>query len=107
MEPWQSFIRHHAESHSAAVSGRSGEVFHEDWVFEGLGADQLRTQPYGLNSIAWLIWHIARTEDVSANVLLLGQPARYRPGRDHPACVVAGGRLGEVRQGMAFGKEAR
>lgn len=73
MDPWQLFIRHHAESHSAAVSGRSGEIFHEDWVFEGLGADQLRMQPYGLNSIVWLIWHIARTEDVSVNVLLLGQ----------------------------------
>ncbi|MEU3622953.1 hypothetical protein BS329_39855 [Amycolatopsis coloradensis] len=42
--------------------GRVQEVVHE--VVEGLGAEQLVVSPApGANTIAWLIWHLARVQD--------------------------------------------
>jgi hypothetical protein len=42
-----------------------------DRVFGGLTDDQMRLRPAkGLNSLAWLLWHMARTEDVVVNVVI-------------------------------------
>jgi hypothetical protein len=40
---------------------------------EVLGASdaELRARPYGLHSIAWLLWHISRCEDVGVNRILV------------------------------------
>ena len=39
-----------------------------DETLEGLTDDELRRRPHpALNSITWLLWHIARTEDMSVN----------------------------------------
>jgi hypothetical protein len=38
-----------------------------DRVVGGLTGDQLRARPHGLNSIAWLLWHVARAEDIGVN----------------------------------------
>ena len=32
-------------------------------VLDGIGPDELGGRPGGANSIAWLVWHVARTED--------------------------------------------
>src|SRR5687767_871185 len=32
-----------------------------------LSEEQFRARPHGLNSIAWLLWHAARVEDVGVN----------------------------------------
>jgi hypothetical protein len=39
----------------------------------GLSDEQMRLRPNGLNSIAWLVWHMARYEDI-LNLLLVGRP---------------------------------
>ena len=38
-----------------------------------LSEAQMRLRPHGLNSIAWLVWHMARYEDI-LNLLLVGRP---------------------------------
>jgi len=68
------FLSQHAMVHSAAMA-RSGEWSFEDEVLDGLSETQLRARPAAqTNSIAWLIWHMARIEDVTMNVLVAGQP---------------------------------
>jgi hypothetical protein len=39
----------------------------------GLSDAQMRRRPDGLNSIAWLIWHMPRCED-ALNLRLVGRP---------------------------------
>jgi uncharacterized damage-inducible protein DinB len=44
-------------------------------VWERLPADRLRQRPHPqVNSIAWNLWHIARTEDAGLNRFVLDQP---------------------------------
>jgi len=56
-----------------------------DEPFHEMTEQQLRTRPHGLNSIAWLMWHIARCEDVVANTILNQRPQVFDldawPGR--------------------------
>jgi hypothetical protein len=67
------FLQQHAALHSAALTGAKGWSF-EDEVWAGLSDQQLRRIPAGAHhSVAWLIWHIARTEDVTINRLLAEQ----------------------------------
>lgn len=56
----------------------------------GLPDDQLRLRPQGWNSIAYLLWHMARCEDVAANVVVAQRPQVFggrvvRSSRDQPA----------------------
>jgi hypothetical protein len=68
------FLRQHAMLHSAAVEPEC-EWSYKDAVLEGLTENQMRVQPgEGINSLAWLIWHMARTEDVTMNFLVAGRP---------------------------------
>jgi len=68
------FLSQHAMVHSAAMA-QSGEWSFEDEVLDGLSETQLRARPAAeTNAIAWLIWHMARIEDVTMNVLVAGQP---------------------------------
>lgn len=68
------FLLQHAMIHSAAMSASSVWSF-EDEVLAGLSDDALRLQPaQGTNSIAWLLWHIARIEDVTMNLLVANRP---------------------------------
>jgi hypothetical protein len=54
--------------HSVEVGG--GESY-GDRVFGGLTDEQMRTRPgRGLNSLVWLLWHMARTEDVAVNFVV-------------------------------------
>lgn len=38
-----------------------------DRLFADLTDAQLRARPHGLNSIVWLLWHVARAEDIGVN----------------------------------------
>lgn len=70
MDARQLFLMNHAATHGAsAIPGeRAGR---EERLCEGLTAADLRICPEGrFNSIAWLIWHIARCEDVMVNSVL-------------------------------------
>ena len=56
------------------MSGSAGSML-MDQVLAGLTEDELRCRPAPcLNSIAWLLWHLARSEDVLGNVLLAERP---------------------------------
>lgn len=62
------FLPQHALLHSADV-GDGPSIL--DRTLAGLTDAQLRLRPgKGLNSIAWLLWHMARTEDVNVNVVV-------------------------------------
>ena len=63
----QLFLDRHAAVHSLAIP------YPARWIWSGLTAEQLRCRPTrGHNSIAWLLWHIARCEDVAVNTVLRG-----------------------------------
>ncbi len=69
------FLLAHAMSHSGELVGADDDAyFYEDRAIRQLNEDHLRLRPQGLNSIAWIIWHIARTEDFAANVLIASRP---------------------------------
>src|SRR5262249_38906330 len=36
-------------------------------IFDGLSDADLRARPHGLNSVVWLLWHVARAEDIGVN----------------------------------------
>ncbi len=65
------FLGLHATTHAGDVSG--GPAGPERWL-GGLSDDQLRLRPAaGVNSLAWLLWHMARTEDVAVNLVVAGR----------------------------------
>ena len=65
------FLRQHAAVHASDVSG---QVFSSQRVFGELSDDQMRVHPgTGLNSLVWLLWHMARTEDAAVNPVVAGR----------------------------------
>ena len=70
MQTIEFLLAQHARGHVAAMSGSAGPLL-MDQLLAGLGEDELRARPAPyLNSIAWLLWHLARSEDVLVNALL-------------------------------------
>jgi DinB superfamily len=62
------FLQQHAAVHASDVSGR---VYPGQRAFAGLDDDQMRVRPAkGLNSLVWLLWHMARTEDAAVNAVV-------------------------------------
>ena len=69
MDARDLFLEQHAAVHSAAVGGNKASA--AERTLGGLTDEQLRTRPRAdLNSIAWLVWHIARAEDIFLNPVL-------------------------------------
>ena len=67
------FLDQHTAVHSAAVGGNKMSA--AERTFTGLTDEQMRVRPReDLNSLAWLMWHIARAEDILVNTVLAGQP---------------------------------
>jgi hypothetical protein len=61
------FLAQHAAVHARDVGGRPSPV---ERVFE-LDDAQMRMRPGpGLNSLVWLLWHMARTEDAAVNAVV-------------------------------------
>jgi hypothetical protein len=72
MDARDLFLEQHAAVHSAAVGGNRASA--AERTFGGLTDDQMRMRPRDdLNSVAWLMWHIARAEDVFVNRILAGR----------------------------------
>ncbi len=68
MDTLSFFLVQHGHLHS--VEGGAGESYF-DRVFGRLTDDQMRARPGGgLNSLVWLLWHMARTEDASVNLVV-------------------------------------
>ena len=71
------FLQQHAAVHAASIAEATGPQCWSlyDEVLAGLTDQQIKTVPRsGQNSIAWLLWHITRIEDLSINFLVLEQP---------------------------------
>ncbi len=68
------FLQQHAAVHAAEISGcRFWSL--QDEVLDGLSDEQIRAVPQpGENSIAWLLWHTTRIEDMTINCLVFEQP---------------------------------
>jgi hypothetical protein len=72
MDARDLLLDQHARMHASAVTGEKGTL--AERTFAGLSDEQMRARPReDLNSLAWLMWHIARAEDVFANVILSGR----------------------------------
>ena len=66
------FLAQHSAVHTVAVGGNKFSA--AERVLNGLNEEQMRVRPReDLNSIAWLVWHIARAEDIFVNPVLAGR----------------------------------
>src|SRR2546428_4895987 len=66
------FLDQHAAMHSVAVGGNKMSA--AERTFTGVTDEQMRMRPReDLNSLAWLMWHIARAEDIMVNAVLIGR----------------------------------
>ena len=72
MDAKDLFLDQHAAMHSAAVGGN--KMSSAERTLGGLTDEQLRVRPReDLNSIAWIVFHIARAEDIFLNPVLGGR----------------------------------
>src|ERR1700730_3777925 len=72
MDAKDLLLEEHNRVHSAAVGGDKMSM--AERTFGGLTDEQMRVRPReDLNSLAWLMWHISRAEDVFANLLISGR----------------------------------
>lgn len=79
-DAFQLFFKQHAMLHSARMS-QSEHFSLADEVFEDLSEEIARRIPLtSENSIVWNIWHIARIEDVTMNILVAGNPQVFTMG---------------------------
>lgn len=68
------FLVQHALVHSSKMT-RTVPFTFDDEIWRGLTPEAARRVPRkGQHSIAWMIWHIARIEDVTMNLLVAGGP---------------------------------
>jgi hypothetical protein len=68
------FLNHHAMLHSGGLSQSETRTF-ADHVLDDMPEEQVRYVPkVGDHSVAWLIWHMARCEDITMNLLVAGTP---------------------------------
>ncbi len=80
-EAMSLFMDVHAALHSAKVTFPETASL-EDLVLDDLTEDQWRRIPKGgEHSIAWAIWHIARIEDMTMNILVAGGQQIFREGK--------------------------
>lgn len=70
----QLFFTQHAMLHSAKMAQTESWSF-EDAVLNDMPEEHIRRIPRNCDhSIAWLVWHIARCEDITMNLLVAGTP---------------------------------
>ena len=78
-EAVELFLQQHASVHSASISNPAGWSLHDE-VLNGLSEAHIKKVPRpGQNSIAWLLWHITRIEDMTINTITLQQDQVWNP----------------------------
>jgi hypothetical protein len=76
----QLFLRQHAMLHSVKMAQSEPWSF-EDEILNDMTEEQIRRIPRNCeHSVAWCIWHIARIEDVTMNLLVAGNSEVLRGG---------------------------
>jgi hypothetical protein len=94
MDARQLFLDQHAAVHSAAVAGNKASA--AERAFAGMSDEQMRVRPReDLNSLAWLMWHIARAEDIFINPVIAGRSQVFDDGW--------AGKLGIARKDFGIG----
>lgn len=79
-ESMAMFFAQHAALHSSAVDPEAAWSY-EDEIFDGLSdEDARRILPGDEHSIAWLVWHLARIEDITMNMLVAGEAQLLNSG---------------------------
>jgi hypothetical protein len=79
MDARDLLLEEHSAVHSAAVGGNKASL--AERTFGGLTDDQMRVRPReDLNSLAWLLWHIARAEDIMTNIIVNGRAQVFDDG---------------------------
>lgn len=79
-EAIQLCLELHALVHTSEMSGTSVETF-EDQLWEGLAETTFRTMPSIKDTtIAWNLWHLARIEDITMNLLVAGDAQVFETG---------------------------
>lgn len=74
------YLPHHAVLHSVAVTETATWSYFDD-LLQDLTGEQMRLVPENEDhSIAWMIWHMARIEDVAMNMLVMGTPQILHQG---------------------------
>lgn len=81
MNTLELFLLDHARVHAAALTGNAGGLSVAELAVRNLTDDQWRLRPHGLNSLAWILWHIARCEDAAVNVMVAGAGQVLDEGR--------------------------
>ena len=67
------FLEQHAAVHTAQISNPNIWSLHDEVLTE-LSSEQIQLIPAtGQNSIAWLLWHITRIEDMTINTFTMDQ----------------------------------
>jgi hypothetical protein len=79
-EAIQLFLSQHAMLHSAAMAQTEPWSF-EDEILDDMTEEQIRRIPRNCeHSVAWIVWHIARCEDITMNLLVAGSPQVLNQG---------------------------
>lgn len=72
MDARDLFLSQHSAVHSQAVGGNPASA--AERTFANLTDEQMRVRPReDLNSLAWLMWHIARAEDIMVGGVIAGR----------------------------------
>jgi hypothetical protein len=96
MDGVRFFLEQHARLHAADVADGASLA---DRILGGLTDDQMRLRPgKSTNSLVWLLWHMARTEDVSVNRVVTNGRQVFDDGWAH--------RLGVSRPDIGTGMSA-
>ena len=75
------FLQQHAEVHSGIMSA-VGSLSFEDEVINDMTDNQIRCIPDRMDhSIVWILWHLARIEDVTMNMLVAGSKQVFDRGK--------------------------
>ena len=75
------FLQQHAEVHSGIMSS-AGSLSFEDEVINDMADIQIREIPDRMDhSIVWILWHLARIEDVTMNMLVAGTKQVFDRGK--------------------------
>jgi hypothetical protein len=75
------FLEHHAAIHAAKLQAGAHWSWHDE-VLSALTPEQMRYTPKASpHSVAWRIWHIARIEDATMNILLADAPQVFESGQ--------------------------
>lgn len=82
MDSRELLLTQHARIHAAEIGRPDLSV--QDLVLRDVTNEQMRLRPRSdLNSLAWLLWHMTRAEDVGVNVIIVGHPQVLDEGDWH------------------------